>query len=571
LEPHPVEELSEDRGTSAFRSRNFMRGSLSDLRVKVRSGQIERGVTLVVENLDRLSRDEPIKHDRIIQELVSEGIYIGVHNFNMILDEESLGRLDTRVLTVVSQEMANAYSRTLQQRVKAARASKREKVRNDHAAGGAKPTKFTRRCPFWLRPVDAGDGYHFEPIPERVDAVRRIFELAREGRGCIAIIDALQAGGIESSTGRERWHPAAISRLLRNREVLGEWQPEVWETETRRRPEGHAIAGYYPQVVSQEAFDQVADIVTSRRYRRRMTPPSRVNVFAGILTDMDTGRPYHVKLNGYNDNGTYRVLMCRYGRGGTAISYDMLLQALKLHCREIDLSGFAGPVDAGSTVLRDQLADIDRKLERIGARIKREKMDDEAFDALLKTQGELARERGDARRRLDEALLRERNPVRQSVEALRDADTDDPEFYRARLRLAVEKISLRIQELPFSGHTWKVGDVVVYFRGDYMRLFTFIYRKSRGYRDSPLKTYGGFKVEGRELGPWEEILGRLNRQVFFSEQLAQEIEAAGDSFPPDIDADVDVEAWRAWAASNPEEAARLQAESDEETAAGWRE
>jgi DNA invertase Pin-like site-specific DNA recombinase len=555
LEPLPGYELPADDGVSGYNGDNIKRGSLADFLTLARSGQVPRGTVLVVENQDRLSRERTSVVLKLFQQLIESGVYIGDCFTDRIIDEKGLDDPMVLMMIVMGAARSNEYARTLGKRSHDNWEAKRRRAVE-------KKEPMTKMCPWWLRLREDRSGY--DVIEEKASIMRRIFELAALGKGCHAIVDMLEREGFSSPTGKGRFHQNVVIRWLKDKAVLGHGQPCVRESKHKSKAVGEAVEGYYPAIVGRETWDRVQAFVGSRNLRKGRPPkPTRVNVFQGLLFDPDyKGAPYHIDLK---DGSDYRLLKSKYGRGGSVISYEKLIEAFLLYVKEIDPAVFDAKEDDGVEAQRDRVDKLRRKVAATNARYASE----EEADYLLPVMRDLDTKLKAAVKTLDELEAMSRNPIRKAVQALKEGDIRDPASYQARLRLAVSRITLRVRELPFMGRKWKVADVATYFRGGYIRLFTFIYRNSRGYLASPLKLHQGFKVSGQKLGPWQETLDGLHRQIFFSEQLRQEIEAAGDSYPPDID--VDLERWLEWARDNPEEAAELQAESDEETASGWRE
>ena len=70
-------ELKPEKGVSAFKGKNNQKGStLADFIASVKSGVVERGSWIVVENLDRISREDILKAQRLFMEMLELGITI---------------------------------------------------------------------------------------------------------------------------------------------------------------------------------------------------------------------------------------------------------------------------------------------------------------------------------------------------------------------------------------------------------------------------------------------------------------------------------------------------------------
>jgi hypothetical protein len=477
LSPLPDHEHPVDDGVSAYRGRNVKSGSLGQFFLKVQSDPSLKGVVLVVEAQDRISRQPSWDTVLDMFRFIQAGISVGICDTNQIYGPETFTDEFSLMRILMDAAQAHRFSDRLSMRLKSARAKEREDARNGR--------KITRNCPFWLKLSE--DRQRWELIPERVEHVRLIFDLALEGKGAHAIRDALAARGIPGPGGGPRWHPLAINRVIRGRSVLGEFQPRERITRGTTRPMGGAVVNYYPPIVGPKIFDKANRLVTDRSVERKGRPAQKVNVFKGILFDTDSGEPYHIKTCVPHK---HRMLRCSYGAGGPSISYEKTLEAFILAVKEIDPRSLEEP-DPEVRSLADELANIDAKLAEVRERIKTQKG---SVGFLLDVQGDLARDREATQALLREAEAKKRNPVKAAVKGLQAASLDDPEDFRARLRLAVEKITMRVTDQTPLAPRWslrKFAQVEVTLRKGIVRTFWFSYRNAKGYLKEPVQMEGG--------------------------------------------------------------------------------
>jgi DNA invertase Pin-like site-specific DNA recombinase len=149
-----------DLGVSAFDGSNRESGALSKFLEMVRSGQVERGSYLLVESLDRLSRDHVID---ALEPFVA--IAINANVSELIIS-----------LTVMAR--AHEKSATKSLRLAKAWVSKRQNTN----------TKLTARAPSWLRLKP--DRTEFELIPERAAVVQRILKSLRTASAATRLLSA---------------------------------------------------------------------------------------------------------------------------------------------------------------------------------------------------------------------------------------------------------------------------------------------------------------------------------------------------------------------------------------------
>jgi DNA invertase Pin-like site-specific DNA recombinase len=88
---HLDDELTyRDLGVSGFRGKNAAHGELACFLEAVRTGQIPEGSFLLIESLDRLSRDNILRAQAILTNLVVSGVNVVSLADNRLYSEESL-------------------------------------------------------------------------------------------------------------------------------------------------------------------------------------------------------------------------------------------------------------------------------------------------------------------------------------------------------------------------------------------------------------------------------------------------------------------------------------------------
>jgi len=157
-----------DEGISAFDGLNVERGALGAFLRAVQSGDVAKGSWLLVESLDRISRQKPRKAARLMEDIIEAGVtvvdlYDGAREYStQTLDYDSL----LLIGMVFRFIRANEESEIKASRVAAARQRARE-----HFASEQPLTKaYTKQLPGWLRWND--DAKRIEAIPERANVVR---------------------------------------------------------------------------------------------------------------------------------------------------------------------------------------------------------------------------------------------------------------------------------------------------------------------------------------------------------------------------------------------------------------
>jgi DNA invertase Pin-like site-specific DNA recombinase len=150
-----------DRGVSAFTGKNAAQGALRWFLDRLDSGEIPTPCALVVESVDRISRQGVDEGFDLLKRLISAGVIVVTLSPEREYDRKALKSLTGGLLELlVVLERAHEESRTKSERVKDSYTRRRK-------TGKA----LTNRHPFWVR-WDAGAS-RWELIPEHVAIVRR--------------------------------------------------------------------------------------------------------------------------------------------------------------------------------------------------------------------------------------------------------------------------------------------------------------------------------------------------------------------------------------------------------------
>lgn len=257
-----------DLGVSAFRSKNIEAGKLAEFIAAVRAGRVAPGSFLIIEQFDRLSRAEVNVALRLFLDLVDAGIVVVTLADKKVWDKESVTDVGDLITAIIYMSRANDESARKSDRLSAVWAQKKKR-----AADGTASRIVTSEVPRWLRANDDKTG--FVVVPELAESVRRVFEMRINGAGVVAICrranqerwpvpgksPVRKAGEADEDFSQRKlasgqWHQSLVSRILRNRAVLGEYQPRRIDAENSRNriPVGEPIRGYYPAVIDEATF-----------------------------------------------------------------------------------------------------------------------------------------------------------------------------------------------------------------------------------------------------------------------------------------------------------------------------
>jgi DNA invertase Pin-like site-specific DNA recombinase len=282
----------QDLGVSAYKGKNRTEGALAAFMNAVEEGQVPKGSYLLVENLDRLSREQVSRAYRSFTEILDLDIRIATLTDGRIYSTENMDVINL-MISLMSLHRANEESEVKSQRLRAAWAEKR---------ATASDIKMTSSCPHWLQLND--DRSEFNVIPDKAETVRHIFELYLNGMGKAAIASQLNEQAIAPIGTSNGWHHSYITKLLKNIAIIGNFQPHRTETIDGKRkdmPEGQPIEGYYPAIVDKATFYRAQKQRESRALPRGRRGSGFPNLLRGIANCEVCGGTMH-----YISKGTRR-------------------------------------------------------------------------------------------------------------------------------------------------------------------------------------------------------------------------------------------------------------------------
>lgn len=291
-----LDETLTDRGISGFRGQNIKEGALGSFLKYIQSGRIKPGSVLLVESLDRLSRDEITAQLGLFLHILGAGVEIVTLMDKRTFTHESVNKnFAELIISIVSMIRGHDESKTKSDRLKATWGNKRNK---------AQSRRLTSICPLWLRPSD--DGKSFQPLPERVEVIKFIFERALAGLGHRAICKEINQKGIKCWAKAERWNAHYVRRILRSRAVLGEFQPKARPTRKNKVAAGDPIPDYYPKIIEPAVFHRVSP---AKEVVGRVRSDSVPNLFTGLLFDGANGAT--MRYRGVHSKGRINPLHSR--------------------------------------------------------------------------------------------------------------------------------------------------------------------------------------------------------------------------------------------------------------------
>jgi DNA invertase Pin-like site-specific DNA recombinase len=351
-----------DLGVSGYSGANVRKGALGQFLRLIDEGLVEEGSYLLVEDLDRVSRQNPWDALPIFQQIMNAGITIVTLKDRRVWSRAELQANPFRIFeSIMVMIRAHEESATKSFRLKQAWTAKR-------ARASEKP--LSARGPGWLRLRDG----HWEIIEERAEIVRRVFRMAADGRGQNAIAQILNAEGVPTwgdSTRRpaRHWHRTYIVKVLRSPSVVGILVPHTQENcqGKKIRYAQEAVEDYYPSIVPRDVYDAVQALqlgAVSPQRGRHAERPVR-NVLGGLARCPLCGDTMTRVTKGSTVKAGRPYLVCQRAKIGAGCSYraircEGIENGLATHAKWITATG---PVGASSEVIARQIEENAKKQE----------------------------------------------------------------------------------------------------------------------------------------------------------------------------------------------------------------
>jgi DNA invertase Pin-like site-specific DNA recombinase len=497
-----------DLGKSAYLGKhreNPDRNALAAFLKLVEQGRVPRGSYLVIENLDRLTREHIQPALLLVLNLLQAGVRIvQLKPSEIVFDDKS----DTLPVMMMMVELSRGHSESAmkservgsawQEKKACARTGKPQPVKREDRVNGM--PFMTKVLPAWIE----ARGGKLHLIPERAALIKRLYHMAANGYGLKIMVRKLTDEKVPRMGRANRWNKSYLALILSDRRSLGEYQPRRYRD---GKPDGPPIIGYYPAVITEQEW-LAARAGASERFRKRgRVSPQAVNVFSGLLKSGLDGSSYIVATSSVRKRRRRRLVSFAGFEGrGPFVSFPIeTFEAAILSClREIDphdiLNGADGPDE--SQVLAGQLARVEAKITELETELRHGDV-----AALAKVLRELEGEKRDLTEQLATARVKAAYTLSESwgecqtliVVLANAALAGKGEEVRLRLRSTLRRIVDSIHVVVVGRGHIRLAAAQIWFTGGHRhREFLIMHR--------PPRDNGRARQEG---GIWVESLVRV--------------------------------------------------------------
>jgi hypothetical protein len=358
------------------------------LRLVEEGVRVQRGDYLLLENLDRLSRERMVPATHLLLSILMKGVkVVQLAPERLLLDDRS----DMLAIFRAVLELARGHGES-ERKHQVCAAS----YANNRAASAQQQESYQGYLPAWVRREGSGKGARHRPIvliPERAAVVRQVYLWAAEGWGYTRIARRLMKEGVppfggrvprlDPETGEQartrsgrlrwvksgdklgagRWTRVYVVGMLRSRAAMGELLTHTGE-----------VVPIPAAVTEAEWLDAQAARKERDKHRGRPRTAGPENIFQGLLKDAARPGEGFYSITRQGRGRQWRVLMNSGGKSneseGTSFPEAVFEEAVLRCLREVDpadLTQRDGPdrvsvLSGRLEMVREQLAEMRAEL-----------------------------------------------------------------------------------------------------------------------------------------------------------------------------------------------------------------
>jgi DNA invertase Pin-like site-specific DNA recombinase len=321
-----ITDYREQAGISAFKGKNAAKGQLRAFINAVESGHIKPHSYLLIENIDRLSRQDVLASFKLVNEIIDLDISIVTITDYQIYNKETLTSNQGLIYILFGgMQRANSESKTKSGRLK----SFWEK-----RAANAATIPLTSKCPFWLTLKKTTNKFE---LNEYEYIAKKIFELSLMGYGDTKISRYLNEHNIRYPTGLVvGWTKGYINTILKYHASYG-------ALKTKSVPE--PLKGYFPAIITEDQFNLIHQQIQQRRIKGGGNKGKFNNLFTKFLFCSCGATMF------YADRNTAQYLKCysvenKTGCNAHSWLYKDFEQSFLKYCSELNLTEIFSNEDA---------------------------------------------------------------------------------------------------------------------------------------------------------------------------------------------------------------------------------
>lgn len=250
-----IVEIVYDKGKSAFRGDNARSGNFKEMLDRMQSGAIRRGDYLVVESIDRITRQRVLDGVELLQGILKKGIniYTTVDQKTYSYNDPSRDFENLLMISLIAKR-ANEESET-----KSGRLLSAWKARKAKAENGEVIIKKGKSIPYGLRV----ENNKFVIQKEEQEEIKQLFELLLQFGINTAITKI-------NETSLKKWNNGTLNKIIKHKTVIGcmaTHRIEYTADGKAKKILTGFIENYYPNLIEPGLFYKAVDVMTNRKQK----------------------------------------------------------------------------------------------------------------------------------------------------------------------------------------------------------------------------------------------------------------------------------------------------------------
>ncbi|MEX2053226.1 MAG: recombinase family protein, partial [Candidatus Paceibacterota bacterium] len=376
-----------DRGKSGFKK--GQQEALDRFLKAVKTGKVKAGSVLIAENQDRITRDTPKEALRLFFDLQDYGINIGICDKRKMYKSDS-DELEDLLVQALDATRSHEHSKRKSEGLLEFHKTQRTTNGKIHT-----PPPWLKMN-YKLKPNGNKEFISWEIRPGAKETIENIFEWYLDDAGVDQIVQKLTDKRWWKRQRKDKngelkdypWSTWSIYVLLRNRQVLGEFQYHQWSKDGKWVPASDVITGYYLEIIPKKLFEDV-----KQKIAKNYGDGSKASGFCGgrkgdhfnLFRNIARCGLCGGTMNLGGNKRWYRHLRCRRSLDKVAdpktgklmctasgVHYDELQASVLNNLQELDFDKFM-PQPAKITkeikVLEKSIADYGYKLQEVNKKI----------------------------------------------------------------------------------------------------------------------------------------------------------------------------------------------------------
>jgi hypothetical protein len=230
----------KDLGISGYKDKT--RASLDDMFVAIENGSIATDDYIILEALDRLSRQGIDKTMQLIRNILKAGVKIVILQSDLVLDKSSVDDLISVIRIAVAADIGHKESLQKSQRVQSAKSAQKTKAK--------KKEFIKKRTVFWLSKNENEDGYEFN---DKKQIIELIIELRKQGDGFHNIAKHLNNKTSFKPRVAKNWADQTVRQIISSPILYGAYQIGTDKNGKFTPDPNSLVLDYFPALIS---FDE---------------------------------------------------------------------------------------------------------------------------------------------------------------------------------------------------------------------------------------------------------------------------------------------------------------------------